>query len=207
MTHVAKAGAAGLPIPNPMRYDRYDARRACTHMAIACLLGRHAIVARGVRNGSYEFARCDRCRRDLKRGHDGVWKRVPKGFRVVWKPRTGEGSEDIVPAGTAAFAREVDLRGVTVVGARTYGAQRFALVVLNANDERDYAALVDPLGMDGPVAARIARPGPSRARRAPEATRADLSDVLGASDPFDAPLRRASRRVEAPASSTRARRA
>lgn len=135
-------------------------------MAIACLLGRHAIVDRGVRNGSWEFARCDRCRCDLMRKQARSWQRVPRGFKVVWKPKAAGGVE---PAGAAAFGRQVDLRGVTVVGERTYGAQRFALVVLNAQDERDYSAMVDPLGMDGPVAARVARPSLSRQR--PEAPR------------------------------------
>lgn len=158
-------------------------------MAIACLLGRHAIVDRGVRNGSYEFARCDRCRCDLMRNESRPWERVPKGFKVVWKPRTSEGAHagGIAPAGAAAFGRQVDLRGVTVVGERTYGAQRFALVVLNANDDRDYRAMVDPLGMDGPVAARVAQPGLSRPRPpAKVARRESVFDMLVRSETADA---------------------
>lgn len=134
-------------------------------MPIACLLGRHAIAQAGVRNGTHEFARCDRCRCDLMRAQGQSWQRVPKGLKVVWRPRDAYGTAgEIAAPGSAAFAREVDLRGVTVVGERTLGAQRFALVILNARDERDYGEMVDPLGMDGPVAARIERSGQSRAR-------------------------------------------
>lgn len=154
-------------------------------MAIACMLGRHTVVERGVRNGSYEFARCDRCRCDLMRGESRPWERVPKGFKVVWRPRAGDGN---IPAGTAAFAREVDLRGVTVVGERTYGAQRFALVVLNAKDERDYGAMVDPLGMDGPVAARIAQPRAQSASPREPAPRHVL-DMLMRSETIDEGVR------------------
>lgn len=144
---------------------------ARARMAIACLLGRHAVVQAGVRNGAYEFARCDRCRCDLMRMEGQSWMRVPNGYKIVWKPRT-DGSGGIAATGSAAFAREVDLRGVTVVGERTMGAQRFALVILNARDERDYGGMVDPLGMDGPVAARIA--GTSRKPTERTATLYDL---------------------------------
>lgn len=149
-------------------------------MAIACMLGRHAIEQAGVRNGRYEFARCDRCRCDLMRAGDRAWERVPRGFKVVWKPRA-DGSGEIAAPGSAAFAREVDLRGVTVVGERMLGAQRFALVILNARDEKNYGAMVDPLGMDGPVAAQIARPG---ARRPVTNERAaSVYDMLMANEP------------------------
>lgn len=148
-------------------------------MPIACLLGRHAIAEAGVRNGTFEFARCDRCRCDLMRAENRSWQRVPKGLKVVWKPRGAGGTAgEIAAPGSAAFAREVDLRGVTVVGERTLGAQRFALVILNARDERDYGGLVDPLGMDGPLAARIARTGASRKQPTTSERAASVYDML-----------------------------
>lgn len=152
-------------------------------MAIACLLGRHAIAQAGVRNGAYEFARCERCRCDLMRARGRSWRRVPKGFKVVWKPRS-DGSGEIAAAGSGAIAREVDLRGVTVVGERTLGAQRFALVILNARDERDYTAMADPLEMDGPRRARIAGAGSAKSQRPMTQDRAmSVYDMLMAGDP------------------------
>lgn len=116
-------------------------------MGIACILGRHEVVTRGIGNGAYEFGRCLRCACDLMRS-GREWKRLPKGYKIVWK------AKDMPAAGAvkhdaAAVGREVDLKGVTVVGERSYGAQRFALVVLNAKDRRDYGAMVDRLGTDG----------------------------------------------------------
>lgn len=148
-------------------------------MPIACLLGRHAIVQAGVRNGTYEFARCDRCRCDLMRTDTRSWERVPKGFKVVWKPRGPNGhAGEIAAPGSATFAREVDLHGVTVVGERTMGAQRFALIILNARDERDYGAMVDPLGMDGPVAHRARGLVSARPKRREESL-PTVYDLLG----------------------------
>jgi hypothetical protein len=122
-------------------------------MAIACLFGRHTIVSRGVRNNVYEFGRCERCRCDMLRAGE-AWKRVPKGFKVVWRPKTELVDQN---AGQAAVSKEVDLKGVTVLGERRYGSQRFALVVLNANDERSYAGTADRLNAPGAVAAEMER--------------------------------------------------
>lgn len=131
-------------------------------MAISCLVGRHSVIAGGVRNGDHEFGRCEHCRRDLMRSAARAgWKPVPKGFRIVWRPRTGiaaAGDE----AGQAAVGQEVTLRGVTVVGERRFGSQRFALVVLNARDDRHYGGTVDALGKSGAVAAAMGRkPAPA----------------------------------------------
>jgi hypothetical protein len=117
--------------------------------SLSCWLGRHVAVERGVRNHNHEFGRCDRCRRDLIR-HGERWKPVPKGYRVVWKPRTGDVVGD-QSAGVASVEREVTVRGV-VVGERSYGAQRFALVRLNAEDERSY---VDKPLSSGPASKQV----------------------------------------------------
>lgn len=112
-------------------------------MGLACTFGRHTPVTRGIRNEDNEFGRCIRCNCDLV--HVGRrWKRVPKGLKVVWRPRTGDGLNDL-SAGYATVGKEVDLKGVTVIGERRYGAQRFALVVLNANDEGSYTDATDIL--------------------------------------------------------------
>jgi hypothetical protein len=116
-------------------------------MGISCALGRHEVVTRGVGNGAFEFGRCLKCACDVMRS-GRTWKRVPKGYKVVWRPIETPACGPVRHT-AAAVGREVDLRGVTVVGERTYGTQRFALVVLNAKDRRDYRAMVDRLGTDG----------------------------------------------------------
>jgi hypothetical protein len=147
-------------------------------MAISCALGRHDVVARGIRNGKYEFGRCLRCACDMMRA-ESDWKRVPRGFKVVWKPAGAERSAGVLP-GTAAIGRQVDLHGVTVVGERSYGAQRFALVVLNARDQRSYRGMVDQLGTSGQISSAmensslIARASAVTPRQAP----ARVSDML-----------------------------
>ncbi len=153
-------------------------------MGISCALGRHEVVARGIRNGKYEFGRCLRCACDMMRS-EADWKRVPRGFKVVWKPSGAEGSP--VRAGAAAIGRQVDLHGVTVVGERSYGAQRFALVVLNARDQRSYRGMVDQLGTSGQISSAmenrslLARASPMSSRQAP----ARVSDmVAGERDAF-----------------------
>jgi len=135
-------------------------------------------VQGGVRNGQYEFGRCTRCAVDMMRRESG-WKPVPKGFRIVWKPRGANGRPGA--GGEGAFAQQVDLRGVTVVGERSYGGQRFALVVLNQTDARSYRALSDEAGTCGEIArqveARAAGVGPRRT--APEPPQPlQLEDLL-----------------------------
>ena len=53
-------------------------------MNVLCLLGRHSAVPSEVRNQGFHFTQCRCCGRDLI-GMRGAWKRVPKGFRVVWR--------------------------------------------------------------------------------------------------------------------------
>lgn len=123
-------------------------------MPIKCVLGRHSVVARGVRNQDHEFGRCHRCGCDLLRVGPAAWKRVPRGYKVVWRPRTGDELADR-SAGQAVVGKTVDLRGVTVVGERTYGAQRFALVVLASDDDRSFVQSTDRIGQRGPVSAEL----------------------------------------------------
>lgn len=106
-----------------------------------------------MRNGKHEFGRCTGCGIDMMRS-DGGGQRVPKGFRIVWRPRAAKGAGAEV-AGQAAFAQEVNLRGVTVLGERTHGGQRFALVVLNQKDQRSYRALADEVGTRGQIAEQV----------------------------------------------------
>jgi hypothetical protein len=122
-------------------------------MRLRCTFGKHQVVEGGIRNGKHEFGRCRGCGIDMLRS-DGDWQRVPKGFRIVWRPRGGAkaGSET---AAQAAFAHEVNLRGVTVLGERTHGGQGFALVVLNQNDRQSYRALADDIGTRGEVAEQV----------------------------------------------------
>ena len=115
-------------------------------MGISCLFGRHRVLSRGVRNGNLEFARCENCHRDLVRG-DHRWKTVPRGYRVVWRPRTGDPVADR-QAGSGVIRREVTIKGV-VVGEKMFGAQRFALVRLNAEDGRSYLGGFDQLDAGG----------------------------------------------------------
>jgi hypothetical protein len=107
------------------------------------------------------------------------WKPVPKGFRIVWRPRGSNGQAGA--EGEAAFAQQVDLRGVTVVGERSYGGLRFALVVLNQTDARSYRALSDEVGTYGEIARQVeARAAGGAPRRtAPEAPQPlQLEDLL-----------------------------
>jgi hypothetical protein len=53
-------------------------------MPITCLLGGHNAFPSSVRNQGFTFSRCRCCGRDMIRSR-GAWKRVPKGFRVVWQ--------------------------------------------------------------------------------------------------------------------------
>lgn len=106
-------------------------------MSIFCTLGKHDISPAGIWNGGCRFSNCMRCRKDMVLS-GGVWRPVPAGYRVVWKPRS------LVKAGQERaagpdYGKTVDLKGVTVLGERRQGGQRFALVLLSAHDENDYS--------------------------------------------------------------------
>ena len=167
-------------------------------MGILCKIGGHRPVARGVRNKDREFGRCERCRCDLM--HDGMgWKQVPKGYKVVWRPRTGNELADR-SAGAAAVGREVTVKGV-VVGERCFGSQRFALVRLNAEDDRSYRGGVDQLGTPGAVALQMESRANSglfeRHSPAPAPRSRSLSDMVPRDpdnwDDFDSPAQQPAR--------------
>ena len=121
-------------------------------MAVVCALRGHRPISCGIRNQDREFGRCQRCQRDLIR-KNGAWKAIPKGYQVVWRPRTGDALADH-SSGKAAVGRETTVKGV-VVGEKTFSDQRFVLVRLNANDQRSYQGDVDRLGTHGAVAAQM----------------------------------------------------
>jgi hypothetical protein len=55
-------------------------------MDIFCKLGKHSAEPSDRWNDGYYFTRCARCGIDLiKRSSD--WRAVPRGYRVVWRPR------------------------------------------------------------------------------------------------------------------------
>lgn len=58
-------------------------------MNISCTLGRHTPRAKPIWNDGQYFSRCSSCEKDLI-GRFGVWKAVPKGYRVVWKKRPAD---------------------------------------------------------------------------------------------------------------------
>jgi hypothetical protein len=55
-----------------------------------CGFGVHRPAAGEVWNRGYWFTRCERCEADLVRTPSGRWH-VPKGQKVVWKPRKPRG--------------------------------------------------------------------------------------------------------------------
>ena len=57
-------------------------------MRILCYTGRHKPVESERWNDGFYFSRCARCEAPLIRPLIGDWKRVPRGQKVVWKPRT-----------------------------------------------------------------------------------------------------------------------
>lgn len=54
--------------------------------SLLCRLGWHAPQKGALWNEGYYFSRCGRCRSDLVRTTYSGWE-VPRGFRIVWKPR------------------------------------------------------------------------------------------------------------------------
>lgn len=63
-------------------------------MRLSCMTGKHAPRPLVAANQGFQFSRCRGCGRDMVRsrasGPDsgrGAWRTVPKGFRVVWKPK------------------------------------------------------------------------------------------------------------------------
>ncbi|HKT14633.1 MAG TPA: hypothetical protein VJR87_04425 [Allosphingosinicella sp.] len=58
-------------------------------MSILCRLAQHKAVPSQIWNDGYYFSRCRSCGCEMI-GRGGIWQRVPRGFRVVWRERTGE---------------------------------------------------------------------------------------------------------------------
>jgi hypothetical protein len=58
-------------------------------MGLSCLLGRHKAVPSDVWNHGYYFSRCSVCDCEMI-GRGGEWNAVPRGYKVVWRPRTEE---------------------------------------------------------------------------------------------------------------------
>lgn len=56
-------------------------------MSVFCTLGAHAAAGQPVWNNGFYFSHCARCGRDLVRGAHEGWRAVPRGFKVVWRPR------------------------------------------------------------------------------------------------------------------------
>ena len=53
-------------------------------MSLLCFAGKHTANRREIRNQGIIFGSCRRCGRELIRTDTG-WRRVPRGFRVVWR--------------------------------------------------------------------------------------------------------------------------
>lgn len=64
-------------------------------MALRCLAGHHAAYPSNLRNQGLYFSSCRNCGRDMVRSRT-KWRRVPSGFRVVWRPAEQVG-HDIMP--------------------------------------------------------------------------------------------------------------
>jgi hypothetical protein len=54
-----------------------------------CGLGLHEAIPSDVWNDGFYFSHCRHCERALIR-RSGRWRIVPKGYQVVWKPRTDQ---------------------------------------------------------------------------------------------------------------------
>lgn len=56
-------------------------------MRMLCLLAGHKPVPSEIWNHGYYFSRCQCCDRELI-GRGGIWRTVPRGYRIVWRPCT-----------------------------------------------------------------------------------------------------------------------
>lgn len=55
-------------------------------MGILCSLGWHRPAIKIVRNRAFRFSACATCGIEIVDQGDGVWRPIPRGFRVVWRP-------------------------------------------------------------------------------------------------------------------------
>lgn len=56
-------------------------------MHLGCKLGLHKAVPSRLWNDGYYFSTCSRCGIPLVRRSEGRWQPVPRGHRIVWRPR------------------------------------------------------------------------------------------------------------------------
>jgi hypothetical protein len=82
-------------------------------MDVLCRLGVHAAALRHVSNHGYDFSSCQRCGRTLVRAGARRWATPPRGYRVVWRPRSwhpaeAEGRPSLEPSRTGLGIGSVD---------------------------------------------------------------------------------------------------
>ena len=53
-------------------------------MKLFCLVAGHKAVPSNIWNDGHFFSRCTRCDCELI-GRGGIWRSVPRGYRVVWR--------------------------------------------------------------------------------------------------------------------------
>lgn len=84
-------------------------------MRLDCLIGNHQPLPPRARNQGFQFSCCRDCGRDMVRSGRS-WRRVPRGFRVVWRqparPASAAGAEMVgrrPQRGFQAFTGILDL--------------------------------------------------------------------------------------------------
>jgi cell division protein FtsZ len=98
-------------------------------MPIMCLVAGHHAFPSSVRNQGFYFSQCRCCGRDMIRSQRG-WRKVPKGFRVVWRREASIRNLPVVvaagsPAGVARrLAAAADLAGTALRGLIGLAARR-----------------------------------------------------------------------------------
>jgi hypothetical protein len=83
-------------------------------MRFDCLFGQHKPVLPAARNQGFQFSRCRGCGRDMVRSGRS-WRRVPKGFRVVWRKARSQARPGAAPA--SAATPSVGRQGMAMTGA------------------------------------------------------------------------------------------
>jgi hypothetical protein len=91
----------------------------------SCLAGSHAIGASAVGAQGFELGRCRRCGLDLLRSSRG-WRRVPKGFRVVWGNAPADLGASPRPAPRAGRAGRLRAAADLAAVALRFAAWRYA---------------------------------------------------------------------------------
>jgi hypothetical protein len=112
-------------------------------MEVLCRLGVHAAALRHVSNHGYDFSSCQRCGRTLLRVGAQRWATPPRGYRVVWRPRSWrpaeeEGRPSLALSGTGFRIGAVD-HGIDGIR-RWLLSNRAALRRSGENDDRQDCA-------------------------------------------------------------------